>query len=65
MLQEGVDHHMVAYPSPGAKCSWGCEFTAVCDMFDDGSRAEDFISEHYVQVNPLDRYDKDEEAHDA
>lgn len=56
-LTVGADHQRVAYPSPGDRCTWGCEFSAVCPMFDDGSRAEDFITEHYVRVNPLDRYD--------
>lgn len=56
-LDDGVDHHLLAYPTPSDKCSWGCEFFALCPMFDDGSRAEDFIQEHYVTVNPLDRYD--------
>lgn len=59
-LDQGVDHHLIAYPSPSARCTWGCEFSAVCPMFDDGSRAEDFIAEHYVVINPLDRYDHEE-----
>lgn len=59
-LNEGVDHHLIAYPSPSQRCTWGCEFSAVCPMFDDGSRAEDFLAEHYVVVNPLDRYDHEE-----
>lgn len=59
-LNQGVDHHLIAYPSPSARCTWGCEFSTVCPMFDDGSRAEDFLQEHYVVVNPLDRYDHEE-----
>lgn len=59
MLNQGISHQTVAFPSPSSRCSWGCEFKAVCTMFDDGSRAEDFISEHYVSINPLDRYDAD------
>lgn len=60
-LEHGVDHQQVAYPSPGDRCTWGCEFSAVCPMFDDGSRAEDFITEHYAVVNPMDRYDDEME----
>lgn len=60
-LEHGVDHQQVAYPSPGDRCTWGCEFSAVCPMFDDGSRAEDFITEHYQAVNPMDRYDDEME----
>lgn len=59
-LEAGEDHQRVVYPSPSGRCLWGCEFSAVCPMFDDGSRAEDFIGDHYVQVNPLDRYTDDE-----
>lgn len=51
-LKEGVDPSIIAYPSPSDACRWKCEFTALCAMIDDGSRAEDFISEHYVTVNP-------------
>lgn len=60
-LEHGVDHQQVAYPSPGDRCVWGCEFSAVCPMFDDGSRAEDFITEYYDVVNPMDRYDDEME----
>lgn len=56
MLGEGVAHQVIAYPSPSRDCTWKCEFTALCTMLDDGSRAEDFITEHYDTVNPLDRY---------
>jgi hypothetical protein len=58
-LEHGVDHQEVVYPTPSDRCQWGCEFKAVCPMFDDGSRAEDFITEHYVQINPMDRYDEE------
>lgn len=60
-LDHGVDHQQVAYPTPSERCLWGCEFKAVCPMFDDNSRAEDFIANHYVQINPLDRYDDTKE----
>jgi len=56
-LRAGRDHLEVCYPSPSDRCLWGCEFSAVCPMFDDGSRAEDFITDHYVTTNPLARYD--------
>lgn len=61
-LDAGVDHQQVAYPTPSDRCLWGCEFKTVCPMFDDNSRAEDFIAGHYVQINPLDRYDNEEVA---
>lgn len=56
LLKDGHDHHQVVYPSPGDRCHWGCDFKHVCPMFDDNSRAEDFISSYYVSVNPMDRY---------
>lgn len=56
-LSDGADPQYVVYPSPSQRCLWGCEFNTVCPMMDDGSRAEDFIQEHYVAINPLRRYD--------
>lgn len=55
-LKGGVDHQFAAYPSPSSRCLWGCEFSTVCPMFDDSSRAEDFLTEHYVEINPMKRY---------
>lgn len=60
-LREEVPHNIIVYPTPSDACRWKCEFNAVCSMLDDDSRAEQFISEHYVQINPLDRYDKAKE----
>lgn len=60
-LREEVPHNIIVYPTPSDACRWKCEFNAVCSMLDDGSRAEQFISENYVQINPLDRYDKTKE----
>jgi DNA-binding XRE family transcriptional regulator len=56
-LERGVSHQHTVYPSPSARCLWGCEFSSVCPSFDDGSRAEDFIKEQYVELNPMRRYD--------
>jgi hypothetical protein len=56
-LQQGVSHQAAAYPSPSSRCLWGCEFASVCPSFDDGSRAEDFLKEQYVELNPMRRYD--------
>lgn len=46
----------IAYPNPTRDCTWDCPFLAVCPMFDDGSRAEDLLTEYFVQVDPLDYY---------
>lgn len=56
-LKRGVSHQAAAYPSPSSRCLWGCEFAPVCPSFDDGSRAEDFLREQYVEINPMRRYD--------
>lgn len=55
-----VNHHMIVPPSPSQRCLWGCEFKTLCPMFDDGSRAEDFIAEYYDTVNPMARYNTDD-----
>jgi len=58
-LDAGADHRDVAWPNPTRDCHWDCEFYAVCPMFDDGSRLEDFLASAYVEVNPLRRYEPD------
>lgn len=58
-LDEGQDHRMVVPPNPTGDCTWDCDFFHVCPMHDDGSRVEDFIKEHLVEVNPLRRYQKE------
>lgn len=55
-LRNGVNHQEVAYPSPTRDCSWDCPFLQVCPMFDDGSRAEDMLVEHFTQHDPLSYY---------
>lgn len=46
-LDEGGDHHYLAYPRPSRDCKWKCNFFAVCPLFDDGSAAEHAITELY------------------
>lgn len=55
-LDAGDDHRNVAYPTPTRDCSWICPFFTVCPMFDDGSGAEDFISDMFTVGNPYDYY---------
>lgn len=57
-LDRGESHLDVAYPSPNGDCTWSCDFFAVCNMFDDGSRAEDMLTGLYVEGNPRARYEK-------
>lgn len=55
-LNDGEAHHSVVYPTPSDKCSWDCEFRAVCPLFDDGSHAEGLIEASYKVHNPYERY---------
>ena len=57
-LDAGDDHRNVAYPTPTRDCSWICPFFTVCPMFDDGSGAEDFISDMFTVGNPYDYYNE-------
>jgi hypothetical protein len=55
-LDEGQDHHLVAYPTPSGRCSWDCEWRRVCPMFDDGSDHARWIADFAVGYDPLERY---------
>lgn len=55
-IDAGYDTTVVAYPTPNDTCAWSCDFFAVCPMFDDGSRAENFIENNFVVGDPYDRY---------
>lgn len=57
-LDRGESHLDVAYPSPNGNCTWSCDFFAVCNMLDDGSRAEDMLTGLYQVGNPRARYEK-------
>lgn len=53
-------HQAVVPPRPSRDCVWKCEFFKICRMFDDGSRVEAAIEEHYVAGDPLAYYDTEE-----
>lgn len=54
-------NHQRAVPSrPSRDCVWKCEFFKICRMFDDGSRVEAAIEEHYEVGDPLAYYDSEE-----
>lgn len=55
-LAHGASHLTVAYPTPRRDCTWDCPFLPVCPMFDDGSRAEDMLSQYYEKGDPLQYY---------
>lgn len=46
----------LAYPTPTKACDYMCDFRLVCPMFDDGSRAEDMLSTHFVETPLSIRY---------
>lgn len=55
-LNQGADHHAVAWPTPRRDCGFDCEFLPVCNLLDDGSRAEDMIEQLYRVGFFLDHY---------
>jgi RecB family exonuclease len=55
-LDEGAAHQAVAYPRPSNDCTWKCPFFSVCPMFDDGSGAEDAITEMFAESDPYEYY---------
>lgn len=60
-LNAGGDPRELVPPLPTNDCSWSCEFSQVCPMFDNGDRVEDYLADWYVEGNPLERYaDKEE-----
>ncbi len=58
-LDQGVDPNLVAYPRPSRDCNWKCQFFTVCHMIDDGSAAEQAISELYEVADPYAYYEND------
>jgi len=55
-LDDGASHQFVAYPRPSRDCKWKCQFFAICPMFDDGSAAEQALSEAYEAKDPYGYY---------
>lgn len=55
-LNAGDDPGTVAPKTVTDTCSWSCEYFAVCPMFDDGSRHDQFIENNFQTHDPYDRY---------
>ena len=55
-LDAGESHQTVCYPTPGTDCTYSCPFYSGCYMFDDGSDAERWLSDTFVQHDPYSRY---------
>lgn len=63
-LEEGGDHTTLAYPRPSRDCKWKCQFFAICPLLDDGSAAEQAISEMYVVADPYGYYKSDNKGNE-
>lgn len=63
-LGEGDDHHLAVPARPSGDCHWKCQFFKICPMFDDGSRVEAAIEDHYEVKSPLHYYGGKELAQD-
>jgi CRISPR/Cas system-associated exonuclease Cas4 (RecB family) len=61
-LDDGESHSLVAYPSPSRDCKWKCQFFTICTMFDDGSSAEQALSEMFEEADPYAYYDSDKKG---
>lgn len=59
-LDVGEKHQFLAYPKPSRDCKWKCQFFAVCPLLDDGSAAEQAISEMYEETDPYAYYGNNE-----
>lgn len=58
-LDDGVDHKLVAYPTPGQQCRY-CPFKHVCDMAEDSENIDLMVHDLYTQGDPHERYGEDE-----
>lgn len=55
-LNEGRSHLDVIEPNHGDYCGWGCPFTLICPMMDDGSRWEDALQANFIKRDPFHYY---------
>lgn len=61
-LDDGESHSLVAYPSPSRDCKWKCPFFSICTMFDDGSSAEQALTEMFEPADPYAYYESDKKG---
>ena len=61
-LDAGEAHSFVAYPTASRDCKWKCQFFAICPMFDDGSAAEQALSEMYKESDPYAYYESEKKG---
>lgn len=62
-LDSGEDIAYVVPPTTNRDCAWRCGFSSVCQdgMMDDGSDWKGYLREFFEEVDPLARYDDDED----
>lgn len=62
-LDDGQAFRDVTPPTNTRECFWKCNFSALCmsGMMDDGSDWEGFVADLYEIVDPLKRYEEEEE----
>ena len=58
-LDAGESHYKNAYPSPSKDCKWKCQFFTVCTLMDDGSAAEQALSEMFEEGDPYSYYENE------
>lgn len=61
-LDNGSEHDYMCPPRPSRDCSWSCDFVAVCPLMDDGSDYKRMLGDHYVHIDPHDRYKAEDEG---
>jgi hypothetical protein len=55
-LRTGADPLDVVPARPRESCSYSCDFFGICNMFNDGSRAEDAVAGLYTHRDNYERY---------
>jgi hypothetical protein len=63
-LDKGEQASFHAYPSPSRDCKWKCKFYSVCTLVDDGSAAEQAISEMFVEADPYAYYGEEKKGNE-
>ena len=61
-LDEGSDPNYLAYPTPTRDCKWKCQFFTICPMIDDGSAAEEALSEMFEEADPYGYYGEEKKG---
>jgi hypothetical protein len=63
-LDKGEQPSFHAYPSPSRDCKWKCKFYSICTLVDDGSAAEQAISEMFVEADPYAYYGEEKKGNE-